>query len=302
MKTKTKAHIAVLIANIFYGINFSVMKYVTSNVMQPIALNLIRILGATILFWSMWLIKPTTVKINKKDLLRFVICALAGVVINQVFFVKGNALTTPLHSALLMLCTPIAVVFIAAYLLNEKITKNKILGLGLGLIGAIILITMRENEKPGENILLGDFFVLINAVSYAFYLVWVKPLMLHYNALMVIRWLFTIALFIVLPMGLQPVLAINWSTLTTINYAAIAFVVLGVTFCAYLFNIYGVKVLGSSTTGAYIYTQPLFVAIIAIVLQTNTQHILFKLVAAVFIFAGVYLVSIKKTKLKQQEQ
>ncbi len=295
MKPQTKAHIAVLMANIFYGINFSVMKYVTSNVMPPIALNLIRILGATLMFWALWLFKPTPIKIEKKDAFRFLVCALTGVVINQIFFVKGLSLTTPLHSALLMLCTPIAVVFIAAYILKDKITSSKIIGLLLGVAGAVLLIALREQAKPGDNLLLGDLFVLINAVSYAFYLVWAKPLMQNYNAIMVIRWLFTIALFIVLPMGYNQVVNIEWGTISNKSYGAIAFVVIGVTFCAYLFNIYGIKILGPSVTGAYIYSQPIFVAIIAVILQTDTEHLFFKTLAAICIFIGVYLVSIKKS-------
>jgi drug/metabolite transporter (DMT)-like permease len=300
MKPRTKAHIAVLAANIFYGINFSVMKYVTSTVMAPIALNVLRILGSTILFWAFWFIKPSSLKINTKDTLRFVVCAFTGVIINQLFFVKGNGLTTPLHASLLMLCTPILVVFIAAYILKEKITVTKSIGLLLGIAGAILLIAMRENTKPGENIILGDLFVLINAISYAFYLVWVKPLMQNYNAIMIIRWLFTIALFVVLPLGYKDVDAVNWAQVSALDYTAIVFIVVGVTFCAYLFNIYGVKVLGPSVTGAYIYSQPLFVALIAIILQTDTTHLLLKIVAAIFIFMGVYLVSIKKDKIKLQ--
>jgi drug/metabolite transporter (DMT)-like permease len=302
MNQRTKAHIAVLAANIIYAINFSVMKTVTSTIMQPIALNVLRITGATFLFWAMWLSNPQKVVVNKKHYLRFFICALAGIVINQLFFVKGVSLTTSVSASLLMLITPIAVVFIAAYILKEKITYTKILGLLVGVAGAIVLITMRETTKAGENHLLGDTFIIINAVSYAFYLVLVKPLMQHYNAIMVIRWLFTIALFIVLPIGYSEVAKIEWQQLTAQNYVAIIFIVIGVTFCAYLFNIYGVQVLGSTITGAYIYSQPLFVAAIALLLQNDMQQIPLKLIAAVFIFIGVYLVSYKNESAKQQVQ
>jgi drug/metabolite transporter (DMT)-like permease len=294
MNQRTKAHIAVLAANLFYGINFSVMKYVTDHLMKPIALNIIRVVGATALFWLMLVWQKSSNKIQKKDYFRFLLCALTGVVINQILFVKGVSLTTTIRASLLMLFCPIAVVFIAAYVLKEKITIIKIVGLLLGVGGAAILISMRESTGKADNILLGDLFIIINAISYAFYLVWVKPLMKTYNAVTVIRWVFTIALFIMLPMGIQETASIDWSIFTSMDYLAILFIIVAVTFCTFLFNIYGVKILGSSITGAYIYSQPLFAAFVAIVISKDNSNLGLKLLAAALIFIGVYLVSVKK--------
>ncbi len=294
MNTRTKAHIAVISANLFYGINFSIMKYVTDKLMQPIALNVIRVFGATVLFWLLALSTKSKVSIAKKDYVRFVLCALTGVVINQILFVKGVSLTTTIRASLLMLVCPIAVVFIAAVLLKEKITKQRVVGLLLGVAGAAILVSMKENKGNASNILLGDTFIIINALSYAFYLVWVKPLMVQYKAITVICWVFTIALFIMLPMGIQQVQHIDWRIFSAMDYGAIVFIIVAVTFCTFLFNLYGVKVLGSTITGAYIYSQPLFAAFIAIVYASDTHNLALKLLAASLIFVGVYLVGFKK--------
>jgi drug/metabolite transporter (DMT)-like permease len=294
MNQRTKAHIAVITANLFYGINFSVMKYVTGKLMQPIALNIIRVVGATVLFWLLLFWQKSTIKIKKQDYLRFLLCALTGVLINQILFVKGVSLTTTIRASLLMLFCPIAVVFIAAYVLKEKITVVKMLGLLLGVGGATILISLRESTGSASNILLGDLFIIINAISYAFYLVWVKPLMQNYNAITVITWVFTIAMFIMLPMGIMETAAIDWSIFSTMDIVAVLFIIVAVTFGTFLFNIYGIKVLGSSITGAYIYSQPLFAAFIAIVYARDTQNLLLKFIAAVLIFIGVYLVSVQK--------
>jgi drug/metabolite transporter (DMT)-like permease len=294
MQIRTKAHIAVIAANLFYGINFSVMKYVTGHLMHPIALNVLRVLGATILFWVMGFWQKTGNRISKKHYFRFFVCALTGVLINQILFVKGVSLTTNIRASLLMLVCPIAVVFIAAFVIKERITGSKIAGLLLGTAGAVILISMKEPTAAGENLILGDIFIIINAISYAFYLVWVKPLMQHYNAVTVIRWVFTIAFLMMLPMGVGDLTEIKWAGFQWIDFAAIGFIIVAVTFCTFLFNIYGVKILGSTITGAYIYSQPLFAALIAILVTNDNQNLWLKLLAAVLIFAGVYLVSVKK--------
>lgn len=297
MKERTKAHIAVIAANLFYGINFSVMKYVTDKLMQPIALNLIRVFGATVLFWLMLIWEKKEQKIDKKFYARFVLCAITGVLINQILFVKGVSLTTTIRASLLMLVCPIAVVCIAAVILKEKITIFKIVGLTLGITGAALLVSLKENTGKASNILLGDVFIIINAISYAFYLVWVKPLMQHYNAVKVIRWVFTIAFFMMLPMGIQQVAAIDWTIFTFLDWVAVLFIIVAVTFCTFLFNIYGVKILGSTITGAYIYAQPLFAAFIAIVWAKDKDNLLIKIIAAMLIFVGVYLVSFKKREI-----
>lgn len=294
MTKTTRAHIGLLVTNLFYGINFSIMQHITDKLMKPIALNMLRIGGAMILFWLLYFIKPSNNKIDKKDLPRLLLCALTGILINQILFVKGNALTTNTRAALLMLITPIAVVFIAAILLREKIQFQKILGLLLGVIGAVLLISLKETTQPGRNYLLGDAFIIINALSYAFYLVLIKPLMNEYSAITLMRWLFTIAFFVILPFSIEPVREIHWQVFEPKHFAMVVFVVVGVTFVVYLLNVYSIKILGSTVTGAYIYSQPVFAAIISIIVMNDQTNLGTKAIAALFIFLGVYCVSLRK--------
>ena len=87
--------------------------------------------------------------------------------------------------------------------------------------------------------------------------------------------------------------SINWETFGTIEYTCIGLITICGTFLAYLFNVYGIKILGASVAGAYIYLQPFFAAAIAMFFL-GEQLSVYKIIAAVFIFAGVYLAT--KTK------
>jgi drug/metabolite transporter (DMT)-like permease len=283
-----KPHLAVLSANLFFGINFLLVKYVVPVPLAAITLNILRVCGAVILFWALFALNPSKPGVARQDLPRLLICALSGVVLNQILFVKGLSLTTTTHASLLILATPIVITFIAALVFKERITTVKIGGLLLGIAGASILILMRDQSHNASNMLLGDILVILNAVCYAFYLVWVRPLMHSYSAVHVIRWVFTIGMVFMVPYGWTEMINENWSAISPSQWIAIGTIVICGTFFAYLFNIYAVKKIGPSATGAYIYTQPVFGTILATLFAGEMYNVLHGL-AAILIFTGVYL-------------
>ncbi len=286
---KTTAHLALLFTNLFFAINLSAAKHLTSlELAKPFGLNVVRVGASVILFWLLFLLKPTSAKIEKHDRMRFVLCALTGIAINQLLFLKGLSLTYPIHASLLMLTTPILIVFIAAWFLKEKIGIFKIAGLVLGITGAAVLILAKGGTANKDEVIWGDILIITNAVSYTIYFILVKPLMLKYNAVMIMRWIFTIGLVMILPFGWNEFTAIQWSNFTTIDFTTMALVVFTGTFLAYLFNVYGIKILGASAAGFYIYTQPFFATFIAMIFL-NEKLELYKIAAAVLIFTGVYL-------------
>ncbi len=289
MSTVLKAHLGLLGTNLFFAINLSAVKYLTgNNLMQPFGMNVIRVGVSTLLFWLLFIFNSRQQKIDTADWPRFILCALTGIAINQMLFLKGLSLTYSIHAVLLMLTTPILITIIAAWLLKESINFLKLTGLALGISGAVVLISQGVNTGAGSNVLLGDTLVLINAISYTFYFILVKPLMLKYNPVQVIRWVFTLGLPMVLPFGWHEFTVINWGTFNVTAYTCISLIVITGTFLGYLFNVYGIKVLGASVAGAYIYLQPLFAAIISMIFLKEKLE-WYKVIAAVLIFAGVYL-------------
>jgi drug/metabolite transporter (DMT)-like permease len=284
----TTAHIALLLTNLFFAINLSAAKHLTNlQLAKPFGLNVVRVGVSVILFWLLYILKPVKVNIEKQDRVRLVWCGITGIAINQLLFLKGLSLTYPIHASLLMLTTPILIVFIASWVLKEKTGFFKFTGLALGIAGAAVLILSKTNIANNNNVILGDTLIIINAISYTVYFILVKPLMLKYNAIVIIRWVFTIGLVFVLPFGWVEFTEIRWPNFTSIDFTSMALVVFTGTFLAYLFNVYGIKVLGASAAGFYIYTQPFFATIIAMFFLKETLE-LYKIIAGVLIFTGVY--------------
>ncbi|HEX4957856.1 MAG TPA: EamA family transporter [Lacibacter sp.] len=289
----SKAYWAVLAANVLFGVNFSIVKLISPQYILPFGLNFIRVAVTVLLFWILFLLKPGRGGIDPKDIPRFLLCAVTGVAINQLLFIKGLTLTTPVHAALLILITPVFILLIAVALHNEKMSWMKTAGLLLGIGGCSLLISSKENSVIGSDVLLGDLLVLLNGISYSFYFILVKPLMQKYTALQVIRWVFTFGLVLIVPFCWGQFMSTEWHQFGSVEFLSLAFVVLGATFFAYLFTVYGLQHLSASAAGAFIYLQPVFSTVFSF-LVFGEQMSLSKILAALLIFSGVYLVNKKK--------
>ena len=289
MTANSRAHIAVLMTNVFFAANFSLVKYISPSLVGPYGLNILRVSISLSLFWLLWLWSRGPAGIQRKHIWRFFLCGLTGIAINQMLFIKGLTMTSTIHASLLMLCTPLLITLSAFWVLREKITLKKIFGLSLGISGAAMLILSKEHTGSSGSSWQGDVLIVINAISYTIYFIIVKPLMKVYQPLHVIRWAFTFGMIIILPFGWQQFQAVQWNLFEGTHWAALLSVVIAGTFLAYLFNVYGIRHLGAGVAGSYIYTQPVFAALVATFFLGET-FTLEKIISGVLIFTGVYLV------------
>lgn len=299
-KSNYKAHFALLGANVIYGVNHIVAKGVMPNKIGPSAFVFLRIFGAGLLFW---IIKSfIKEKVAKKDFPLLILCGLLGVASNQMFFFNGLSLTSPIDASIIITAVPVMVLIFSAFILKEKITTIKLIGIALGGIGAVLLIAYGQ-KAGGTSSVLGNLFVFINACSYALYMVLVKPLMTKYNPITVITWAFLFGFIFMFPFGINDLLNTDFAAFTLNTYLTVTFVVLGTTFLAYLFNIYALSKVAPSVSGSYIYLQPvvsfIMVAIYAFILNQEqyAEDINYiKIFSCLMVIIGVYLISKKSKK------
>lgn len=291
MSSRLKPHLALLGANIFYGAGFTVAKQVMPRLIQPSGFIFIRISVVMVLFWLSYTWgKKYRAKIEKRDWPVLVLGGLFGVALNQMLFFLGLNLTFPIHASLIMMSTPLLITLISIFLLKSRIGWDKYVGLLLGIGGAALLMSAGKEFTVTGNSALGDLLILLNAASYAIYLVIIKPLMQRYRPIIVIRWVFLFGFLFASPFGWSQFCAINWSMFSTGDYAAVLFIVICCTFLTYLWNVYALRHLQPSTAGAYIYLQPIFAAVISITV-TGEQITFVKILSTILVFSGVYLVN-----------
>jgi drug/metabolite transporter (DMT)-like permease len=289
MSEKSRAHLSIFFANLIYGANFSIAKIAMPEYIHPAAFILLRVVCATLLFIVLDRPSPDRKRIERKDYFQFFLLGLFGVAINQLLFFEGLSRTSNINAALIMTSTPVLVTVMAFVFLKERLKLVQRTGILLGLSGAVLLI-LQYRHASGKPTALGDLLVLINASSYALYLVRTKPFMKKYDPWLVIKWTFIFGTLVVIPFGTQGVTEIQWATFPADVWWAVGFVLIFTTFFAYGLNTYGLLHLSPSVVSFYIYLQPLFTTLISLFI-THERIESVQIAACILIFTGVYLVS-----------
>ena len=296
MQKKILPLLAATIATTIYGINHTVAKMVMPIYIGSLGLVFLRVLGATIIFWTISLFFKTK-PIEKKDRLTILKCGLFGMSINIAAFIAGLDYSTPVNSSILIIISPIFVVILSFFIFKNKINFIKILGIILGFVGAMILIlTADSNSSIGRNIPLGNFLFIVNSISYAYYLIIVKPMAEKYDLITLFKWLFLIGLIFNFPLGINQFLDVDWASLPLWEAVLpMVFVVVGTTCMTYFLNGYALSKITSTEVAVFMYLQPIIGILFAIFTKSDTITLIM-FVASVLIFTGVYLTSVLKQK------
>ena len=290
MNPRNSALLLAFLAALIYGVSYTVAKDVMPIYVKPYAFIILRVFGATILFWAVSFYAKKE-KIERQDYLRIFLAAIFGAAFNMLTFFKGLSLTSPINASVIMLTVPIVVLLLSTIILKEKINLKKVLGIAIGLCGAFILIVYGQSINSGENPLLGNSLVFVNASLYSFYLIIVKRLTDKYHPLTFVKWIYTFGLLMVIPFGFSELQEIQWKSMSTDILLKTGFIVVFTTFFTYLFNLFALTKLKPTTLSIFIYLQPVIASIYALLTNNDTLSVV-KILATLLIFTGVYIVTI----------
>jgi drug/metabolite transporter (DMT)-like permease len=293
MPQKWRAILAILLGNFFFATSIIAVKHISPLLITPVALTSIRVGGTALLFWLFFGFKSNSNKFDQSDLTIILICAITGIAMNQNFSIKGMSLTSPIHASLLVLTTPIVITLLASLFLKEKLTILKIGGLSLGILGGGLLVFSRDITVINKSSqALGDMFIVFGAISYASYVVLMKSIAHKYANTAILKWVFLIGSMISLPLGWQDLLLVQWASFDTLSWFCLLYIVVGATFFAYQLVNYGIYKLGASVAGSFIYSQPFFATLAAIIFLDETITFA-KCISAGLIMTGVFLANYK---------
>ena len=292
--TSFKVHIALFVVALIYAVTFIIARKVMNVYIHPFGFILMRVSISALLYLLIHSLFVKEKIIDKKDHLKFIICSVFGVGANMLLFFKGLANTVPINGSVLMTCTPIFVVIVAAIYGTEKLTWSKLVGVLIATTGATLLIAGPDLKFSSETA-AGDIMVTINAIIYSFYLVYSRPLMSKYNPITVSKWTFLYGSLFVLPFGFMEISEVKWGEIPDQIWFYIAFIIIASSFVTYLLNAWSLRHGSSSLVGSYIYMQPVLTTLLA-EMAGEDKMTLEKAGYALLIFAGVFLVNYKLYK------
>ena len=295
-RTKLEGHLIIAIINSIFGLNLVISKLVIPDEISPGGLTLARISFACIAFWITSLFtKKEKVPIN--DLLILFICAVTGIVLNQGTFLIGLNSTSPVDASVLTTCTPMFVIVLAFFFLKEPITWKKTGGVLIGASGAIFLVLTGNHAGGQAGNATGNLLIIISGLVYAIYLTLAKPLTLRYNSVTIMKWMFLFSTVILVPFFYNDMAE---STAFKAPYNpnvlwSLFFILFGATYLTYMMIPMALKRIRPTTLSMYNYIQPLIASLIATFIGQDTITWQ-KVISAAFIFTGVYLVTISKSR------
>ena len=195
MNSRNFAFLLAFIAALIYGISFTVAKDVMPLYINPFGFILLRVSVATVVFWIVGIFLKKE-KISLYDFARIFLASIFGIALNMLAFFKGLSMTTPISASVIMVTTPIMVLSLSTIFLKEKASKKMVLGILIGLFGAILLIIYGRDLGTGSNAGLGNLLIFINATSYAMYLILIKNLSKKFHPLTLAKWLYLFGLIL----------------------------------------------------------------------------------------------------------
>lgn len=297
---KLKGHAAVLTANVIFGLNIPITKFLLSGWMSPLGYMLSRTVVATLFFWTASLFAPKE-KVGARDLLLIAAGGFLGFIVSQYLTALSLQYTTPVHFSLIVALSPVIVMLLAALLLHEPISRQKVAGVALGIAGALLLVVRSMGTESGRNDLMGILLAVLSITGYGLYLIIVRSIAQKYTVVTQMKWLFLFTALMMLPFGARDFCsqAVFSAAATWQAVAGLTFVILFSTMLGYLLTPYGLKNLRATTVSIYMNLQPIVASVVAIFVGQDVFS-WDKPIAAVLVIAGAYVVTTSRAKVSEE--
>jgi drug/metabolite transporter (DMT)-like permease len=170
MSRTSLAYLAIIVTTVLWSSSLIFAKIIFAEV-GPIVFVALRYTLACpfLLVITLQHKKKQTIDDVKNNWKILLVAGLSGPFISQILQYIGLELTTASDALLLLNLTPIFAVILAAPVLNEKITNEKVVGLVLATIGAMLIVMNTNPESASFDIwrLLGDLIVIVSTFFFA---------------------------------------------------------------------------------------------------------------------------------------
>lgn len=290
MTKQTKGFIYLCITVILFS-TFEVASKLVGSGLHPLQISFLRfILGGLVLLpFAVIRMKRRGVKLTLRLAAETSLLGFVNIVVSMGLIQYGLLYANASTSAVIFSSNPVFVALFAWLILGEKIDIFKILGMGVGIVGVILLFSDKLGLSAASA--LGPLLVMGSAVVFALYTVLGKRLTVKgMDSLVMTSLSFIAGSLMLLPAMLVmkiPVLAFDAALVPLILYLGIA-----VSGIAYMSYFYGLANVNTSTGSLIYFVKPVLAALFSVIILHESLNTRFYAGTAVII-AGLAVVNAK---------
>ncbi len=253
MRRETTSELALLLAVLLWGLNFSVVKVGVGQV-QPLAYSVLRFSGGALAMLAFLRWREGSLGIRRADLPLFVLTAFFGITLNQLCFVYAEATTTAANVALLLATAPILTAFLVALSGQERLGRRQWAGVAVGMAGAALVIE-GGSGGGGTGSLLGDLLAMGTAATWSAYSVLVRPLLQRYSAVRVSTYMMVIGVLFLAPISLPSLLGQDVTRIPATAWTAIAYSTVGAVIVTNILYFTAIRRVGTARANLFLYLE-----------------------------------------------
>lgn len=263
MMHRTLALVAILTANVLAGLSYILQKQAVIDGIPPATVGALRTAVAIALLGA-WILSGAGVRwsFTGREWRRLVTIGVFGSGIPLLLGVIGIKWSTAGNGSILVLLEPISILFFSWLLLKEQIRRLQLLGIAVGLAGALLIVVgdlsfdSISAELVASRYLQGNVILAIHGILWGLYTPLMKPLATRYRS---VDLAFAVSVLAMVPLLPASLLESNeWQVTEHLGRALLLVVLLGVVVSLFSFVLwnYALKTLRATTVAPFIFLQP----------------------------------------------
>ena len=287
LKART-AYVALIFCNIVWACDYPFYNLVLGRYISPMAMVTASLIIAALFSLIPMLWEPRE-RVAPNDRLKILGAALLMGVARKLCMMFGLAHTSPIDGSIIGTTTPLLVLVLSVIVGIDRFSKMKVFGLLLGMAGTLAIILSSGSDVHTQSSLWGNMLIFISSCVSASYMVLCKRLVGKYRVTTVLRWIYCVSAFVMLPIGVDDMLTIDFSGMDTKILLASLFVLIVPTYLPNLLLNYSLRSIAPTASSIYAYIQPVVAVSLSVAMKLDKLHpdtLLF----AIVIFIGVALV------------
>ena len=280
--------LAVLAAGVSWGVISLFVRRLYAAGLAPLQISCIRLVTAAVVFFPLLALRdPGKLRIRLRDLWIFAGTGIVSVVFFNVLYFYATVHSQASVAVVLLYSSPAFVLLLSALFYKEKITRSKLLSLGLTVLGCVLVSgALGGGYRLSARVLLAG---LGSGFFYALYTIFARLGLRRYDSMTVTAYTFLLGALASLPMGNVRGIAAAVAAEPALLWSCLAIGVVS-TALPYVLYTWGLQRMDSSRAAILAASEPLVGAVLGILAYAE-PHGPLKLLGVALILAAIVVQS-----------